>query len=137
MSFSSFYSSFVALFMLPQGFPVSWTTETYSGGTRLDFSSVDGNIFHFLMSAQSCAISVSHWPRYASLYFQQLFPETDRTHEDRGDGLCASELSLFAGFGRKLGFRGHMKRASSPTVTAHHYSCDDASCFFQPPPPSQ
>lgn len=92
MIFSSFSSSFVALFMLPQGFPISWTTETYSGGLRLDFSSVDGTIFHFLMSAQSCTISASHRPRYASLYFQQLFPETDRTHEDRGDGLCASEL---------------------------------------------
>lgn len=119
LSFSSFSSSFVALFMLPQGFPISWTTETYSGGPRLDFSSVDGTIFHFLMSAQSCAISASDRPGYASLYFQQLFPETDRTHEDRGDGLCASELSLFVGLGRKLGFRGHMKRGASVISHSH------------------
>lgn len=38
---------------------------------------------------------------------------SDRTHEDRGDELYSSELSLFVGLGRKLRVRGHMKRHAS------------------------
>lgn len=117
LRFSSFYSSFVALFMLLQGFPISSTTETYSGEVGRDFYFVDGRIFHILMSAQSCATSLSHQPRYTSLYFQQLFPETIpsviKPMRTEKINRCVYQLSVFVSLGREMEFRGHMKRRSS------------------------